>query len=92
MTNKNKNKNNKKQKQKQKQNGGNIATATGDMFVSTFNLGISIFKAMDGVMNMPRDLKNAIPPNIERNEPGKSKETEAVNLPKFDKTMIKNKK
>jgi hypothetical protein len=88
MTNKNKNKNNKKQKQ----NGGNIGKATGDMFVSTFNLGISIFKAMDGVMNMPRDLKNAIPPNIERNEPGKSKETEAVNLPEFDKSMIKNKK
>ena len=44
---------------------------------------------MDGVMNMPRDLKNAVPPNVQRNEPGKNKDIKQNKLSKFNKKMIK---
>lgn len=78
-----------KQKNTNKQSGGNVAKSTVNLVTSTFNLGISLFTAMDGVMNMPRDLKNAVPPNVQRNEPGKIQEVQPENLPKFNKKMIK---
>lgn len=78
-----------KQKKTNNQSGGNVGKSTVNLVTSTFNLGISLFTAMDGVMNMPRDLKNAVPPNVQRNEPGQVKEAQSEKLPKFNKKMIK---
>ena len=74
-------KNNKKKNIKQ--NGGNFGNALVGLINQSLKLGGSMFNAAKGVMNMPSDLKNAIPPN-EKKAPAQADDTPPQDLPPFN--------
>ena len=60
----------KKNTKKIKIHGGeNVFGASWGLITNTIDLGMSMFKAAGGIMSMPSDMANAIPPQQRRTEP-----------------------
>lgn len=60
--------------------GGNIFTAGIGLVMESIELGESMFKAANGIMNMPTDLKRAVPPP-EKKAPAQPAEAPPKKMP-----------
>ena len=84
QNNKKNNKNNslvsKNEHKIKKKIGGNVFTAGIGLVVQSIELGGSMFKAAEGIMNMPGDLKRAVPPP-EKKAPAQPAEAPPKKMP-----------
>jgi hypothetical protein len=71
-------------KKKIKMHGGiNVISASFGVVIQSIDLGGSMFKAIGGIMSMPKDMANAIPPQQRRTEPAQVNTPPPKKMPKF---------